>query len=489
LQLQRLKRSRQAISFLFLASILKRFPSTSFGEQLSMNLDTEPTQSTSTDPEPTSDNLNQMIATAVSEGFAELRKDLAPARRFVNPVDTQFTIPGGAKRYSSLKNFTGSDADAKAYRFGMFLLGAYGKKQGIDFCRKQNIPMIGGTLDDIQTKTSRENSNVSSGFLVPDEFQNDLIDLREKYGVFRRNTKVFPMASDTRSDPRRVNGVTSYFVGESTAPSLSDKTWDRVRMTAKKLMVLTKYSNELNEDAVLNIGDDLAGEIAYAFALKEDLCGFTGDGGSQFGGITGIINALWAVDPAKTFTASNILGLQVASGTGYGSSYDSIQLKDFTKLISLVPEYAELRGGCQWYCSKAFWGSVMLRLALNTNGARVADIIDTPDRKRFMGYDVEIAQVMPRTSATNQICCLFGNLAMGSRLGDRRHTTIRLSEHALNAFEQDEIVIRGTERFDIVVHDVGDCTAAAGSANSVPAKSSEAGYVAGPIVGLVTGAS
>jgi len=92
--------------------------------------------------------------------------------------------------------------------------------------------------------------------------------------------------------------------------------------------------------------------------------------------------------------------------------------------------------------------------------------------------------VMPRTSSTNQICCLFGNLALASRLGDRRHTTIHLSEHALNAFEQDEIVIRGTERFDIVVHDVGDCTASAGAA-----KNPIVGNVSGPMVGLVTGAS
>jgi len=45
-------------------------------------------------------------------------------------------------------------------------------------------------------------------------------------------------------------------------------------------------------------------------------------------------------------------------------------------------------------------------------------------------------------------------------------------------------VIRGTERFDIVVHDVGDPTAGAG-----PAKSAQAGNVAGPIVGLITAGS
>ena len=69
-------------------------------------------------------------------------------------------------------------------------------------------------------RPQRENNNPSSGFLVPDEFQNDLIDLRENFGVFRQNAKIVPMAADTRSDPRRVNGVTAYFVGESSAASL-----------------------------------------------------------------------------------------------------------------------------------------------------------------------------------------------------------------------------------------------------------------------------
>ncbi|HXE52771.1 MAG TPA: phage major capsid protein [Tepidisphaeraceae bacterium] len=436
----------------------------------------------------TRDSLDQLIQSAVAEGFAELRKELAPARRFVNPVESEtFRVPATVKRYSSLKHFVGPDADERAYRFGMFCLGVYGKKQGIDFCLRQGIPLIdasGEIVRDVTTKTSRENVNTSSGFLVPDEFQNDLIDLREKFGVFRQNAKIVPMASDTRSDPRRVNGVTAYFVGESTAATLSDKQWDRVRLTAKKLMVLTKYSNELNEDAVLNIGDDLAGEIAYAFALKEDQCGFIGDGSSTYGGIVGVTNKLLMVDPTGTNNPANIMGLVVASGTGYATSYNSIVLSDFNKLVATLPEYADVPGQTKWYCSKFFWGSVMQKLATAAGGNRVAEIEDTPLRKSFLGYDVVISQVMPKTSATSQVCCLFGNLRMAARLGDRRQTTIQMSEHALNAFEQDEVVIRGTERFDIVVHDVGDPTAGAG-----PAKSAQAGNVAGPIVGLITAGS
>ena len=110
--------------------------------------------------------------------------------------------------------------------------------------------------------------------------------------------------------------------------------------------------------------------------------------------------------------------------------------------------------------------------------------MDAPLRKSFLGYDVVISQVMPRVSATSQVCCLFGNLAMAARLGDRRQTTIQMSEHALNAFEQDEVVIRGTERFDIVVHDVGRSHSGRRRRRRAPI-----GNMAGPIVGLMTAAS
>src|SRR5690606_16201580 len=86
--------------------------------------------------------------------------------------------------------------------------------------------------------------------------------------------------------------------------------------------------------------------------------------------------------------------------------------------------------------------------------------------RTFLGYSVEVSQVLPTSTATNTIACLFGNLRMAAMLADRRQTSIAFSEH-LN-FAEDELAIRGTERLDIVVHDAGTASAA------------------GPIVGVKT---
>lgn len=431
-----------------------------------------------------------------SQGAAKPNPD-APAS---HPEPKKLTVPAEAKRYSSLRNFKGADADERAYRFGMWCLANYGSNGRISdperhekmarYARKAKslgIPVtFAGYIDpadektiaNVEAKASSESSNISSGFLVPDEFQNDLIDLREKFGVFRQNAKIVPMASDTRSDPRRRSGVTSYFVGEDQAGTQSTKNWDRVRLTAKKLMVLTKISNELNEDSVMNIGDDLAGEIAYNFAYTEDNCGFNGDGTSTYGGIVGGRTALRNVDA----TIANVLGLVVGSGTGYGAAY-SFVLGDFNNVVATLPEYAD-DGNAKWYCSKFFWGSVMQKLATAAGGNRVAEIEGGALRKSFLGYDVVISQVMPKVSAVNQVACLFGDLRKAASLGDRRMTTISISDVALNSFEQDEIAIRGTERFDINVHDVGESKAA-----TATPRDAVQGAQAGPIVGLITAAS
>ena len=76
---------------------------------------------------------------------------------------------------------------------------------------------------------------------------------------------------------------------------------------------------------------------------------------------------------------------------------------------------------------------------------------------------------MPVTSAVNQIAALLGNFRLGTAMGDRRALTLALSTEY--KFAEDQLAIRGTDRFDINVHDVGNTT------------------TAGPIVGLITASS
>ena len=371
------------------------------------------------------------------------------------------------------KNITGKDAKIRAYNFGQFMLAAAGNRKAQQWCNDHGMPMA--ALAD-----HNESQNWAGGYLVPEALDAEIIDLREQYGVFPKYARRVSMASDTTRRLRRASGLTAYFVAEQTAATKSNKSWDQVNLTAKEIATMAIYSNVLSDDAVISIGDDLAGEIAYSFADKIDDCGFNGDGTSTYGGIVGVRSAFTNL----TATVNDIAGLYPAGGTSSSGSdtWPDIILADFVNVMSKLPEYGETPR-VAWYCSKAFWGQVMVRLAYLPGGSSgpggntVADVSNGVNRT-FLGYPVIISQKMPRTTAVTQVCCLFGDLSLAADFGDRKGTTISMSGDAtvgsINLWETRQTGILGTQRFDINVHDVGNSSATAASRQP------------GPIVGLIT---
>jgi HK97 family phage major capsid protein len=366
----------------------------------------------------------------------------------------------------SLKHFTGAnaqEANMKAYRFGQFLKGYVlnpvpGTGPAAEWCKANGIEY---------KAAQAEGTIADGGALVPQEFERTLIDLREMYGTFRPNAKTEPMASETKLIPRRTGGLTAYFVGEAAAATTSAKSFDLVQLTAKKLMALVPYSTEIAEDAIINLADDLAGEIAYAFALKEDQCGWLGDGTSTYGGITGVTKKILNLSA----TMANIAGVKVQTGTG---SFSGAVLADFQGTIAKLPKYADTPRA-KWYMHKSFYHAIPGALMAAAGGNNISDIQGGVRKPTFLGYPVEFVQVLPTVWAVDTVFALFGDLSLAASFGDRRATTLFTDPYSLSA--NDQVQIRGTERFDINVHDVGNASGTAAS------------RVPGPIVAFVSAAS
>jgi HK97 family phage major capsid protein len=372
-------------------------------------------------------------------------------------------------RVTGLRNFTGDGAEVRAYRFAQWFIAGplarmYGDevtptllmKRAAEFCRAQGV-----TLE----RAHSERDNESGGFLVPDEFIADFIDLRERYGVFRRNARVVKMRSAAQSSLRRRGGLKAYPIGVTDRQiTESQARWDGIHLEARRWGVLTKYEAELSEDALTNFGDELAGEMAYAFSQSEDECGFLGDATSQYHGIAGVIPRLVELDE----TVANVAGLVEATG----ATWDSITREDMLAVAERLPEYADTPD-TKWYCSRKFYVNVMMRIMLEAGGVTAAQL-DAMRVKMFMHYPVEIAQVLPKKSAASQVPCLFGDLRQAARFGDRKQIAVAVTDSNRTEFEEDVLTIKGIERFDINVHDVGNASA------------DEDEREAGPVVGLIT---
>jgi HK97 family phage major capsid protein len=402
------------------------------------------------------DGFNEEVYEALKEKFAELQKQLGRveeaekiAANLATPMPgqdrmTPMAPPSAHKLYGTLKNFKDREiagrlirAADQAYTGGMwFKATIFDNAEAKEWCKSRGISIH---------KAQGEGVDSAGGFLVPEELMASIIVLRETFGVFRRECQVVPMGSDTLNWPRRTGGLTAFHTGENQAAQESQAAWDNVNLTAKKAAVLVRMSNEIAEDAVIAMADWLVGEISYAFASREDDDGFNGDGTSTFGGIRGLtVLAIDGNHNASKFTAA----------AGH-NTFATLTFDDFTGCMGTLPEYA--LASAKWYMSQQGFFQSVANLMAKAGGNRL-DILSEGVKKRLLGFDVSIAQKLPiaATSQAGKAMLFFGDLSKAAAMGERRGVTIKRSDHRY--FENDQIGLLGTERFDINVHDFGDNT-------------------------------
>ena len=90
----------------------------------------------------------------------------------------------------------------------------------------------------------------------------------------------------------------------------------------------------------------------------------------------------------------------------------------------------------------------------------IVEIRDADGGLSFYGYPVVLTQAITAASTNGDVLAYFGDMSLAAYLGDRRGLTVEFSNSALNAFEQDEIAVRGSERFDLNCANVGDASVA-----------------------------
>lgn len=341
-------------------------------------------------------------------------------------------VPAKARGGNRLLAFKGVDAEADAYASGRFLMATIGGDNASrQWCRDHGII----------TNAMGENDDLKGGVVVPHQMETAIINLKEAYGVFGQNCRNVPMVSDTMSVPRRLAGLTAYAVTEAQEITASDATFSQVNLTARKFGTMTRISSELSEDAIISIADYLVNEIAYAHAVKEDACGFLGDGTTTYHGILGLANVLAAGSVATAGSGLNTAAL--------------LTIAVFQDAVSKIPQYPGIMP--KWFVNSAVYWNVMARLQLAAGGNNVADLGNGPVMQ-FMGYPVVFSQTLPATVGASTKFAYFGDLMLAATKGNRRGVTI--AADGSRYFEYDQTAIRSTLRYDINVHEIGTASAA-----------------------------
>ena len=116
------------------------------------------------------------------------------------------------------------------------------------------------------------------GYLVPDEFENTLVEALESENIFRKLATVIKTSNGDRKIPIVTSKGEANWVDENGTYTPSDDVFGQTVLSAHKLSTAIKISEELINDSAFDMTSYISREFARRMGAKEEEAFFVGDG-------------------------------------------------------------------------------------------------------------------------------------------------------------------------------------------------------------------
>jgi HK97 family phage major capsid protein len=288
--------------------------------------------------------------------------------------------------------------------------------------------------DGLSQKGLTEGTTTAGGYLVPEEFRNEILRMANQYGIARRDCRVVPMKRDKMNFPTAgATGVTVYWVSEANSITASTPNFGRVTLNTQKAAGLTILSSELVDDADNDVIGYLAELFGEGIAYAEDYQWLRGTGSP----ITGLLGS----------SSVNV----VTMGAGK-TGFDKIDFDELSRMIDEVSASAEVNA--RFYLHKNILH--YLRTKKDNEGRYIWTPPAAGMPGTICGFPYTVSEAMPGKTATapETKFIAFGN-GRYSLFGDRKQITMDVSKDAYidttSLFQTDQQALRVIERLDIQI--------------------------------------
>ncbi len=126
--------------------------------------------------------------------------------------------------------------------------------------------------------TLREGADTEGGYLVPDEYENTLVQGLTENTVIRAHAHVITTSSGLHKIPVVASHGSAAWIDEEGAYTESDESFGQVQLDAHKVGTVIKVSEELLNDSAFNLESYIASEFVRRIGDKEEEAFLTGNG-------------------------------------------------------------------------------------------------------------------------------------------------------------------------------------------------------------------
>jgi len=274
-------------------------------------------------------------------------------------------------------------------------------------------------------KALSEGDDTAGGFLVPEEFNAEVIRYSSEAAIVRPRARIIPMTRDIVNFPKldqssdQFGGVELNWIEEGALKAESQPKFGKITLKAKKLIGLCPVSDELLEDAAVNVANFLVALFGEALAYEEDKQFLIGTGMGKPLGIT--------------VGSCNVVNRNTT---------DAIEYVDLEKMMTALPAWADT--GAIWLTTKG--GQEKLLNIKSTTGFPLllpGFSLGAGVPNSMLGYPLVLTDKLPAVGVKGDI-----NLVNFSWywIGDRGPLAVTSSIH--DRFRYDETTFRFVKRVD-----------------------------------------
>lgn len=221
-----------------------------------------------------------LLSAEDTAAYEKMETDVVALGKEIDRLERQAAIDAelGKATTSPITNVPSKDTEEKTGR-----ASAEYRKAFWNVMRSKNPHY--DVMNALQVGTDSE-----GGYLVPDEFEQTLVEALQQENIFRSLANVITTSSGDRKIPVVASKGTASWVDEEGTIPESDDSFGQVSIGAYKLATMIKVSEELLNDSVFNLESYITQEFARRVGNKEEEAFFVGDGTGKPTGILAASN-------------------------------------------------------------------------------------------------------------------------------------------------------------------------------------------------------
>jgi HK97 family phage major capsid protein len=244
-----------------------------------------------------------------------------------------------------------------------------------------------------EIRALRVSDDTAGGYLAPDQFTTELLRNLVQISPVRQIARVMPTASGAVVMPKRTGTITAGWTGETEDKPETQPAYGQVEIPVYESSCYVDVSNQLLEDAAIDIAAELALDFAEEFGRLEGLAFISGNG----------------VKKPEGFMSHPAIA---ATPNGHATE---LQADGLISLMHALPEFYRSRG--TWTMNGATIGAV--RKLKATSGEYLwRDSLAEGNPPTILGRPVVECADMPNIGA-GTFPIAFGDFSQAYRIVDR----------------------------------------------------------------------